>query len=191
MARPVDEARRARRRAEILGATYELIAQHGYAGTSTSAICERAGISSGTFFHYFPTKRDALLAVLDRSSVPAAEDAGETSHPEALTSWLDDIVEEANDPHLPGFVAALAALQDDAEVTAAITGQSQEQQRRVARAVRGGQEAGWIRTDLTDSEIASWLGILGDGIITRRVEDATFTLRRAALDDVVRRIVSP
>lgn len=191
MARPVDEARRARRRAEILGATYELVAQHGYAGTSTSAICRRAGVSSGTFFHYFPTKRDALLAVLEKESITDADDGAEAAGHVALTEWLDDIVQEANDPHLPGFVAALAALQDDAEVAAAITGQAQAQRRRLARIVRRGQDAGRIRTDLTDSEIASWLGILSDGIFTRRVEDATFALRREDLDDVVGRIVAP
>jgi AcrR family transcriptional regulator len=44
----------------------KLFSQKGYDATSISDICERAGVSKGAFFHYFPTKEAFFLEILDR-----------------------------------------------------------------------------------------------------------------------------
>lgn len=41
---------------EILRESLKLFLEKGFHGASTREICRRAGISSGLFFHYFPTK---------------------------------------------------------------------------------------------------------------------------------------
>ena len=64
MARTVDPERHLARRLVIIDAALTCFAATGYAGTSTAAICREAGIGSGTFFHYFPTKQSLLLAIL-------------------------------------------------------------------------------------------------------------------------------
>ncbi len=51
-------------RQALLRAARELFMAWGYEETSVSAIVERAGLSKGTFFHYFPTKADLLDAVV-------------------------------------------------------------------------------------------------------------------------------
>ena len=78
MARTVDPERHLARRLVIIDAALTCFAASGYAGTSTAAICREAGIGSGTFFHYFPTKQSLLLAILalgteetGRGSTPA------------------------------------------------------------------------------------------------------------------------
>jgi TetR/AcrR family transcriptional repressor of nem operon len=38
---------------------------HGYAAVGVKELCERAGVSRGSFYHFFPSKRDLALAVLD------------------------------------------------------------------------------------------------------------------------------
>jgi AcrR family transcriptional regulator len=49
------------RREAILHAAEELFAEHGYDGTSTSAVAARAGVAHGTVFHHFHTKQNLLL----------------------------------------------------------------------------------------------------------------------------------
>lgn len=47
----------------ILEASAQLLAKQGYAGTTTNAIAERAGVSIGSVYEYFPGK-DAIFAAL-------------------------------------------------------------------------------------------------------------------------------
>lgn len=63
--RPAPElGRRARQTIErILDATKAVFQAQGYGGTSIDDIARRAGISRASFYTYFPTKRDALLAL--------------------------------------------------------------------------------------------------------------------------------
>ncbi|MCX5343791.1 TetR/AcrR family transcriptional regulator [Streptomyces atratus] len=58
-------ARSAERRAEILRATLEVIAERGYRGASLSAVAGRVGLSQQGLLHYFPTKEALLVAVLE------------------------------------------------------------------------------------------------------------------------------
>jgi AcrR family transcriptional regulator len=50
----------------VLDAAAELIAQRGYAGTTTNAVAKRAGISIGSLYQYFPNKTAILVSLLER-----------------------------------------------------------------------------------------------------------------------------
>ncbi|RLV66416.1 Transcriptional regulator, TetR family [Streptomyces sp. CBMAI 2042] len=58
-------ARSEERRAEILGATLEVIAERGYRGATLGAVAERVGLTQQGLLHYFPTKEALLVAVLE------------------------------------------------------------------------------------------------------------------------------
>lgn len=47
----------------ILDATARILAERGYAGTNTNVVAERAGVSIGSVYQYFPNK-DALVTAL-------------------------------------------------------------------------------------------------------------------------------
>ena len=51
-------------RARLLEATVELLVDKGYAGTSTTLVSERAGVSRGAQLHHFPTKQDLDVAAV-------------------------------------------------------------------------------------------------------------------------------
>src|SRR4051794_20729831 len=51
-------------RARLLEATVELLVEKGYAGTSTTLVSERAGVSRGAQLHHFPTKNDLVVAAV-------------------------------------------------------------------------------------------------------------------------------
>ena len=53
-------------RERLLEAATRLFLERGYTSTSVAAILEDADANSGSFYHFFPTKQDLLVAVLDR-----------------------------------------------------------------------------------------------------------------------------
>jgi TetR/AcrR family transcriptional regulator, transcriptional repressor for nem operon len=52
-------------RERLLKAARRLFFEKGYASTSIADILQAAGANSGSLYHFFPTKQDLLLAVLD------------------------------------------------------------------------------------------------------------------------------
>jgi TetR/AcrR family transcriptional regulator, transcriptional repressor for nem operon len=51
----------------ILTAAKELFLARGYGGTTVDAICEKARLTKGSFYHFFDSKEELGLAVLDWS----------------------------------------------------------------------------------------------------------------------------
>lgn len=56
-----ERQKRARREA-LIDATHALVAEHGLDGVTVEGICAHAGVSTRTFFNYFDSKDDAVLA---------------------------------------------------------------------------------------------------------------------------------
>lgn len=54
------------RRQQLIAAATRVFAQQGYAAADVAAIVAAAGVSRGTFYLYFPTKREVFLAVIDQ-----------------------------------------------------------------------------------------------------------------------------
>jgi TetR/AcrR family transcriptional repressor of nem operon len=49
----------------ILESARELIHARSYADVGVAKICQHAGVKKGSFYHFYPSKRDLTLAVLD------------------------------------------------------------------------------------------------------------------------------
>jgi AcrR family transcriptional regulator len=56
----------AERREQLLDAALVVLSAHGYSGAKVSDIVARAGVAQGTFYLYFRSKREVVLALLDR-----------------------------------------------------------------------------------------------------------------------------
>ena len=52
----------------IIDATARVLAEHGFSGTTTNRIAERAGISVGSLYQYFPSREAVVAAVAERYS---------------------------------------------------------------------------------------------------------------------------
>lgn len=94
--RRTQEERSASTRERLLDATIESLVEAGYAGTSTTAVCARAGLSRGAQLHHFPTKADLVIgAVAHLAKRRAAELVAELprtgSADERLSRALDAI----------------------------------------------------------------------------------------------------
>ena len=83
---------------KVLSAAAAEFAQHGYDAANTNQIAKRAGISVGSLFQYFRTKRDVFLAVIDdgtnRLLAPVLEKAKDA--PDVFTLFRL-MLEEARD----------------------------------------------------------------------------------------------
>ncbi|GAB2500010.1 TetR/AcrR family transcriptional regulator [Promicromonospora xylanilytica] len=197
MPRTVDPARHEARRLVIIDAALTVFAERGYDGATTAEICRRAGIGSGTFFHYFPTKLDLLLAILALGTAEAREAAGLYADRSDPLGVLLDIVakgaDDAAEPRMPGFVRAVAGVMRMPEVAAALEEDTRAQRDLLLAWVEKAQRAGEIRTDLTPDRITSWLYLLTDGFLGRIAEEETFTAHaeKATLVDTARRFLAP
>jgi len=52
------------RRLEIIEGAKKLFEEHGYENTSVESIIKEVGIAKGTFYYYFKTKKDILIALV-------------------------------------------------------------------------------------------------------------------------------
>ena len=53
-------------RGRLIGAALKLFGEKGYLSTSVADVQRESDCHSGSFYHFFPTKQDLLLAVLER-----------------------------------------------------------------------------------------------------------------------------
>ncbi|MGX1907463.1 TetR/AcrR family transcriptional regulator [Streptomyces phaeochromogenes] len=96
-------ARSVERRAEILRATLEVIAERGYRGASLAAVAERVGLTQQGLLHHFPTKEALLVAVMaERDQWDAVPGTG------LRLDLLDQLVEY--NAMRPGIVQTFSAL---------------------------------------------------------------------------------
>ncbi|MFD7130298.1 TetR/AcrR family transcriptional regulator [Streptomyces sp. NPDC059894] len=91
------------RRAEIVRAALEVIAERGYRGASLAAVAERVGLTQQGLLHHFPTKDALLVAVLEeRDQWDAVPD----------TRWRVDLLASLVEYNAmrPGIVQTFSAL---------------------------------------------------------------------------------
>ena len=91
------------RRLQLIAAATKVFARHGYAAVDVATIVAEARVTRGTFYLYFPTKRDVFLAAIDQylelirasASARATRTSAGAAHPAwaglrrvtALSSW--------------------------------------------------------------------------------------------------------
>jgi len=196
VARTIDPERHRARRLHIIDAALTVFAERGYTGATTAAICREAGIGSGTFFHYFETKKSVLLAILElgiEETQQLARDLESHTDPLAVLGELvDRALADSTEPRLAGFVLAVGGVMGEPEVARALAADDAAQHALLRTWVARAQRAGQIRTDLSPERLASWMQVLLGGFLERAAADAEFTAARegdelrAAVDRLLR-----
>ncbi len=90
-------------REKLLAAATELMLSRGYNGTSVDDICAGAGLTKGSFFHYFKSKEELGRAALQRfcenqGRMFEAAVAGEKDPWKRVLRYLDAIEAFSKDP---------------------------------------------------------------------------------------------
>jgi AcrR family transcriptional regulator len=137
--RRTQEERTAAMRHRLLEATVDCLYEQGYAGTTTTAVAERAGVSRGAQLHHFPTKAELVATSVEYVMERRLEEfkASMTSLPETdnlfeavilnlwdafkgrtFYAWLELLVAARTDPALQETVSTIArAYQGQVEAT--------------------------------------------------------------------------
>jgi AcrR family transcriptional regulator len=127
--RRTQEERSATTRSKLLDATIECLYEVGYAGTTTTGIADRAGVSRGAQLHHFPTKAELVTNAVEYlferrvqefravfAKLPAGVDRGEAaidllwsmfSGP-TFYAWLELVVAARTEPELRKTVSEIS-----------------------------------------------------------------------------------
>ncbi|WP_329069604.1 TetR/AcrR family transcriptional regulator [Amycolatopsis sp. NBC_01480] len=170
--RTVDPAKHAAKRRAILDAAAGCFALEGFEKTSTAAICRAAGISSGSLFHYFPSKRAVFVGIF-------TEDTRDNEELLAAAAELDDawaavlsVVDRLAEPLVvPGIVRlvleAAAQAARDPEFAALIRANDERMRVGLAGLVARGVEAGRLEPVLAPEDAGNWVFALVDALLSR------------------------
>ena len=162
------------RREQLLAAGAELLGRRPYGEVSIEEIAAAAGVSKGLLYHYFPTKRDFVVAALRRGEVELGElTAPDPNLPpaEQLGASLDrflDFVEE----HAAAYLAIFRSRGGgDAEIEATL-----EENRRLRLGALMDALEGWAaspveirRTPLLETALQGWIFFV-EGAVLRWLE---------------------
>ncbi|MCH7782248.1 TetR/AcrR family transcriptional regulator, partial [candidate division KSB1 bacterium] len=91
-------------KARLLDKAQELMQSKGFSATTIDEICQKAGLTKGSFFHYFRSKEDLAKQTLDNFvniGRKLAEKSGfqkETDPLQRVYSYVDFIIKSAKHP---------------------------------------------------------------------------------------------
>jgi AcrR family transcriptional regulator len=134
---PQEERTRAMR-ARLLEATIESLVECGWAGTSTTEVSQRAGVSRGAQLHHFPTKNALVLAAVEhlsdarRAELRAAAATLPTG-PRRTRAVLGVLAEHFTSPIFTAALELWVAARTDAQLLAAVGPLEQRVGREVHR----------------------------------------------------------
>lgn len=151
------------KREEILEAALTVVASHGCRKASVREIADAAGLSAAGLLHYFGTKEELFVAILQaRDARDELQYAGEDS----TSSFLAVMRHNVSVPGLVQLYAQLAAEAGDPEHPA--HAYFRERTARIESITRdlvaADQEAGLLRADLDPAWIVRTLHALADGL---------------------------
>ena len=170
--RTVDPEKHRARRTHIIESAVVLFASKGFAETTTADICQAAGISTGSLFHYFPSKQAVFYGIweLDRTEwdeVMAAADADPDPWA-ALMAIVDKLAADAAEPIMAGLlVEVIAQAHRDPGFAAGLAENDRRQISGVGRLIRRLRGAGLADPGLPDEEAARWVLTLTDSFLGR------------------------
>lgn len=183
---------RGRRRAQIIQAATEVIAERGYRGATLAAVAERVGLTQQGLMHHFPTKEALLVAVLEARD--QWDMASAVLHGRA---WPLEVVADLVEYNAtrPGIVQAFTVLVGDS-VTEGHPAQAYFKE-RYARVRDGGAEA--LRAEygdrlpggLTPERAATLLAAVMDGLQVQWLLDPGQVDMPAAFRDFLALLAPP
>ena len=171
------------RRAQLIDATIDLVARHGYAGTSLARIAEAAQISKATVLYHFPSRdavvRAAYESVLEGLTAQVGAAVGARSGAAAVEAYIRSLVGHLHErPERARVISE--TIMGDAEVTDRPGSAARWQS--VADLVEAATAAGDYRADTDPRVTAIMINGAIDAIVAERMADPAFDTPGAAED---------
>lgn len=162
-------AKSKQRREAIVAAAHEVFAAHGYRGGSLQDVADKVGLSQTSLLHYFPTKSDLLLAVLNwRDTITGG---GQPRDPEE--TLVDAVIRQARfNETVPGVIELYTVLcaesvTDNHPGLDYFTKRYEKLRRSYLRSFQALADEGRLRPGVVPERAAASLIALWDGIQTQ------------------------
>lgn len=177
--RTVDPAKHEAKRRHIIETAVVCFARNGFERTTVASICASAGISTGSLFHYFPSKKAIFRAVFEQDATDIAEalaSAAALDDPWAgVLLVLDHLTEPLAMPEVAGLVIEIAAQAGrDAELSALVVRNELTVRDGLAALLQRAADAGLVDASVAPVTAASWIQGLVDGLFGRTSVDPSF-----------------
>ncbi|MEV7574382.1 helix-turn-helix domain-containing protein [Pseudarthrobacter sp. NPDC089323] len=155
-------------RKRIIDAALEELKQKGYARASLREVANQAGVTPAGVNHYFRTKEDLFLEVLRLRDEQHA-DAETKTHTQPLAELLEVVADNRREPDLVRLFVAMSAeaVEPGSPANTWFVARYQTLLGDLENDVRGYQDRGEIRRDISASDIASLMVAAADGLQTQ------------------------
>jgi AcrR family transcriptional regulator len=111
-------------RQRLLEATVDCLVELGWAGTTTTVVSERAGVSRGAQLHHFPSKQELVVAAVEHLSERRrgvmAESAADLPQEGRTRAILDVLAQQFVSPVFYAALELWVAARSDAELRKAV-----------------------------------------------------------------------
>jgi AcrR family transcriptional regulator len=174
----------------IVDAAARILVRHGYDAFTTNRVAEKAGVSIGSLYQYFPNK-DALLGELMRRHTLAIEDGIEAMAERARGAPLAEVVRTAIEHNVRAHLIdpELHVVLSDVPPLGKLDWEAAFTQRMVSR-VRAAFEARRSEITVQDLDLAVYIVThMVEAVVHNAVTDRLQDLKSGALTDEVTRIV--
>jgi AcrR family transcriptional regulator len=166
--RLAEQAKKERRRA-LIDAARRCAERMGFSELTVEEICGEAGVSKGTFYLYFESKQQLLLALLDEDAAfvdSAMQGAGASSGPgtRGVRAYVQAMVRRGEDPAMVQIRADLwAAMLTDQAVRTRFSELVAARRGQLKASIQEAIDAGEL-VEVPANALASILLALGDGL---------------------------
>jgi AcrR family transcriptional regulator len=79
----------------VLEAAARILEKYGFEGYTTNAVAERAGVSIGSLYQYFPTKDAVTVALIEREAAVLLADVAAVPYTEGYEAALEHLIRAA------------------------------------------------------------------------------------------------
>jgi AcrR family transcriptional regulator len=163
-----------KRREQLLTVGVELLGRRGHDEVSIEEIAEAAGVSKGLLYHYFPTKKDFVLAVLARGQEQLA--ARLSPDPDLDPAPQLDLSLDAFLDYVEDHATAYTAIfrrggGGDPDIAAALDAGREEQMETMLAGLARWREAPFSteRTPALETAVQGWTFFV-EGAVLRQLE---------------------
>ncbi|MGH8225404.1 MAG: TetR/AcrR family transcriptional regulator [Gammaproteobacteria bacterium] len=175
----------------LMAASTELTWQKGYNAVTVDAICERAGVKKGSFYHFFESKAELAIAAMENAwqtrSRPNLDAVFSASNPplERLRLYFDGLYQmqlemrqtQGHALGCPFFSLSMESGGLDPEVWEASRSYLRRKSKYIEAAIRDAQAEGVVDVDSTEEAVQGIWTLLEGALARSRAQGDLEPLR--------------
>ena len=159
------------RREQLLAAGAQLLAERPYNEVSIEEIAGAAGVSKGLLYHYFPTKKDFVIAAIERGESELAELlAPDPELPPAarLAAGLDRFLEFVESHEAAYSVIFRSRGGGDPDIQARLDAARDQRMEAMIEALADGEDGpfGLERTPVLEAAVQGWFFFVEGAVLS-------------------------